>query len=143
MNQIKPYPLWLGHAGDGRDFRPALDAGIQALVDLSREEPPTEPPRELIYCRFPLLEGPGNDEYLLDLTLHTLAGLIRMRIPTLVCSSIGLSRSPAIAAAALALAHHEAPEDCLQRVAEQHRSDVSPGLWSEIIHLLRRQRPAE
>src|SRR5437879_5630448 len=116
MNQIKPYPLWLGHAGDRRDFRPALDAGIQALVELSREEPPADPPRELIYCRFPLLDGAGNDENLLELAINTLAGLIRKRIPTLVCCDMGLSRSPAVAAAALALAaHRETPEDCLQR----------------------------
>jgi protein-tyrosine phosphatase len=137
MNQIKPYPLWLGHAGDSRDFRPILDAGIQALVDLSREGPPFEPPRDLIYCRFPLLDGVGNEEGLLSLAISTLATLIARRIPTLVCSNLGLSRSPAITAAALALAHHEAPEDCLQRVAQEHHSDVSPGLWTEITHLLR------
>jgi protein-tyrosine phosphatase len=139
MNQIKPYPLWLGHAGDGRDFRPVLDAGIQAWIDLSIEEPPTEPPRDLIYCRFPLLDGAGNDEALLQLAIRTLASLINMRIPTLVCSNLGMSRSPAIAAAALALAHHETPEDCLQRVAQEHHIDVSPGLWNEITHLLRRE----
>jgi protein-tyrosine phosphatase len=140
MNQIKPYPLWLGHAGDGRNFRPALDAGIQALVELSREEPPTEPPRELIYCRFPLLDGAGNDENLLNLAINTVAVLVRTRIPTLVCCSVGLSRSPAVAAAALALAHRESPEDCLRRVAMAHHSDVSPGLWTEITHLMRRDR---
>src|SRR5689334_22927997 len=89
MNQIKPYPLWLGHAGDARNFRLALDAGVQALVDLSREEPPSAPPRELIYCRFPLLDGVGNDECLLNLAVSTLAGLIRMHIPTLVCCDLG------------------------------------------------------
>ncbi|HLJ97429.1 MAG TPA: hypothetical protein VKU02_29995 [Gemmataceae bacterium] len=140
MNQIKPYPLWLGHAGDGRDFRPALDAGIQALVELSREEPPADPPRDLIYCRFPLLDGAGNDEHQLELAIQTLAALVRMRIPTLVCCNVGLSRSPAIAAAALAQAHGETPEDCLRRVAMAHHSDVSPGLWSEITHLMRPDR---
>ena len=139
MNQIKPHPVWLGHAGDSRDFRPVLDAGIQALVDLSREEPPCDPPRDLIYCRFPLVDGVGNEEGLLNLTIHTLTTLIKRRIPTLVCSNLGLSRSPAITAAALALAHHETLEDCLQRVAQEHHSDVSPGLWSEITHLLRRE----
>ena len=138
MNQITPYALWVGHVGDSRDFRPILDAGIQALVDLSREVPPTDPPRDLIYCRFPLLDGIGNEEGLLNLTISTLATLIRMRIPTLVCSDLGMSRSPAVAAAALAQAYHETPEDCLQRVAQVHHSDVSPGLWSEITHLLRR-----
>ncbi len=142
MNQIKPYPLWIGHSGDGRDFRPVLDAGIQALVELSREELPADPPRDLIYCRFPLLDGLGNDEGLLDLTINTLAGLVRARIATLVCCDYGLSRSPAIAAAALALVYHESPEDCLQRIAQHHRSDVSPGLWNEITHLLRQGRPA-
>ena len=105
--------------------------------------PIEDDPRDLIYCRFPLLDGAGNDANLLELAINTLAGLIRMRIPTLVCCDMGLSRSPAVAAAALALAaHREAPEDCLQRVTQEHRSDVSPGLWSEITHLLRQDRRA-
>lgn len=138
MKQIKPYPLWLGHAGDGRDFRPVFEAGIQALVDLAREQPAVESPRELIYCRFPLVDGVGNDEALLDLAINTLATLIRTRIPTLVCCDFGLSRAPAVAAAALALAHRESPEDCLQRLAQDHRVDVLPGLWTEITHVLRK-----
>jgi protein-tyrosine phosphatase len=140
MNQIKPYPLWLGHADNGRDVRQVFEAGIQAVVDLAREQPAAKAPRELIYCRFPLVDGIGNDDALLDLAINTLATLIRTRIPTLVCCDFGLSRSPAVAAAALALAHHESPEDCLQRVAQQHRSDVLPGLWSEITHVLRKDR---
>jgi protein-tyrosine phosphatase len=140
MNQIKPYPLWLGHAGDAGDFRSALDLGIQAVVELSREELPAEPPRDLIYCRFPLLDGTGNEEGLLNLAIRTLATLIRMRMPTLVCCHLGLSRAPAVAAAALAMAHDESPETCLQRVVEHHHADVSPGLWTEITHLLRKER---
>ena len=31
MNQVIPYKLWVGHAGDGRDFRRLLDAGIEAV----------------------------------------------------------------------------------------------------------------
>jgi len=142
MNQIKPYPLWIGHAGDSRDLRPALDAGIQALVELSREERPAGPPRDLIYCRFPLLDGVGNDENLLNLAINTLVSLVKMRVPTLLCCDYGLSRAPAVAAAALALVYHESLEDCLRHIAQEHRSDVSPGLWSEITHLIRRPPPA-
>src|SRR5688572_25242166 len=47
MNQILDLPLWLGHAGDGRDYRRLLDAGIQAIVQLAAEEPALSPPREL------------------------------------------------------------------------------------------------
>ncbi len=40
MNQIVPFPLWIGHAGDGRDNRRILSAGIHAIVQLAVEGPP-------------------------------------------------------------------------------------------------------
>lgn len=132
MKQIMPYPLWLGHSGDGREFRQLFDAGIKALVDLAAEEPPSQPPRELIYCRFPLLDGAGNDMTLLSLAVNTVANLLERQLPTLVCCDYGMSRGPALAAVALALVYQETPEDCLQRVVAQHRSDVSPALWDEL-----------
>ncbi len=60
MRQIPPYSLWLGHAGHVRDLRTVLAAGIVALVDLALDEPPASLTRELVYCRFPLVDGPGN-----------------------------------------------------------------------------------
>ena len=57
------------------------------------------------------------------------------KIPTLVCCGAGMSRSPAIVAAALALVERAPFEDCLRRVARHHPSDVSPGLWSEVVKL--------
>jgi len=38
MNQILPYPLWLGHAGEGRDFTKIFDLGVKVLVQLAAEE---------------------------------------------------------------------------------------------------------
>jgi predicted protein tyrosine phosphatase len=58
--------------------------------------------------------------------------LIELRIPTVVACGAGMSRAPTIAAAALALAIHKSPEDCLHDVASQHPADVSPGLWDEV-----------
>jgi hypothetical protein len=43
-----------------------------------------------------------------------------------------MSRAPTIVAAALALALQKSPESCLQDVASQHPTDVSPGLWEEV-----------
>src|SRR5262249_1508200 len=136
MTQIQPHPLWIGHMGEGRDFRKLFDLGIKAVVDLAMEEQPLRPPREFISCRFPLLDGAGNRAELLFLAVSTVATLIKMRISTLLTCSGGMSRSPAIAAAALAMIHHEPPEDCLQPVVEQHASDVSPGFWDEVTRLL-------
>lgn len=136
MNQIVPYPLWIGHAGEARDFRTLFDLGIRAVIDLALEEPPTPTPRELLYGRFPLQDGPSNRGEVLFLAISTLASLLKMHIPTLVVCGGGVSRAPAISAAALALAHHRSPEDCLQLVAEHHAHDISPGLWNEIVAVL-------
>jgi protein-tyrosine phosphatase len=136
MDQILSHSLWLGHAREGRDFRQLFDAGIQALVELALEEPPAPPPRELIYCRFPLQDGVGNSPRMLFLAIRTVAALLRRRVPTLVCCATGMSRAPAVAAAALALLKKQSPEEWLQRVLEHHPGDVSPGLWQEITRVL-------
>jgi protein-tyrosine phosphatase len=136
MNQIAPHRLWIGHAGEARDFRTLFDSGIKAVVELALEEPPSQTPRELIACRFPLLDGAGNDPEVLELALRTVAALVRAQVPTLVCCGGGMSRSPAVAAAGLALARGTPPEECLQRVVAHHPCDVSPGLWNEVTALL-------
>src|SRR5262249_26990530 len=136
MNQIQPHSLWIGHVTDARNFRHLFDLGIKALVELAMEEQPVQPPRELISCRFPLLDGGGNRAELLFLAVSTVSTLLKMRIPTLLCCGVGASRAPAVAAAALAMIHHEPPEECLKRVVEHHPSDVSPGFWDEVTRLL-------
>src|SRR5258708_4351733 len=103
MNQILPYSLWVGHAGESGDFRHLFDVGIKAVVQLAEEEAPTATPRELIACRFPLVDGPGNETDVLVLALQTLATLLQRRVPTLICCGGGISRAPVLAAAALAL----------------------------------------
>jgi hypothetical protein len=136
MNKIDPYSLWVGHAGEGKDYRKLFDAGIRALVQLAVEELPLETPRELISCRFPLLDGTGNRPEALYLAISTVATLLKMHLPTLIFCGAGMSRAPAVAAAALAMVHHQAPALCLEQVVKCHPSDVSPGLWSEVTGLL-------
>lgn len=132
MRQVLPHALWLGHAGDGRDFQAILDLGIKAVVHLAAEEPLLRLPRDLIFCHFPLLDGPANERTLLDLATTTVANFLEKRIPVLVCCGGGMSRSPAIAAAALAMVYQESPDECLKKVAEHHPADVAPGLWNDI-----------
>jgi protein-tyrosine phosphatase len=139
MRQISSYALWLGHAGDGRNPRLLLDSGIQAVVQLALEEEPLRLPREIIVCRFPLLDGGGNDPGLLDLAVTTVANLVEKKIPTLVCCGAGMSRSPAVAAVALAIVYQENADECLKRLAEHHPSDVMPGLWNDLKTVLQTQ----
>lgn len=83
MNQITPYRLWVGHAGDGRAFQAVFDKGIKVIVQLALEEPPLQPPRELVYLRFPLLDGSGNDLNLLRPAINCVAILLKEGSPTL------------------------------------------------------------
>src|SRR5262249_34823264 len=132
MRQIQDYPLWIGHAGDGADFRQVLDAGIRAIVQVAYEEPPLQPPRELIFCRLPLVDGPDNEKANLSLAIATVANLLEKGVPTLVCCGAGMSRSPAVAAAALSMVYQDSPEDCLKQVAGDQPVDVTPGLWTAV-----------
>ena len=129
MRQVSDYPLWIGYAGDGSDFRSVLDSGIRAIVQVAYEEPPLHPPRELLYCRFPLIDGPDNDKTNLALAITAVANLLEKGVPVLVCCGAGMSRSPAIAAAALSMVYQESPEDCLKQIAGDEPMDVAPSLW--------------
>jgi protein-tyrosine phosphatase len=132
MRRIEGHSLWLGHTGDARDSSAILAAGVLVLVDLALNESPPALPRELAYCRFPLLDGPGNPPWLLRTAIETVAGLVRCSTPALVYCSAGLSRSPCIAAGALSLAHGLSADEALVLVARSGPADVSPGLWSEV-----------
>jgi hypothetical protein len=135
VKQIEPYRLWLGHAGDGRDIARIVDTGIHAVVQLAIEEPLLALPRELTYVRLPLDDGPTNLSQHLLLAISTLAMLVRREIPTLVYCSAGASRSPAIAACALAEVESRSPTECLLRIRKCVGTDISPGLWQQLLAL--------
>lgn len=132
MNQVAERLIWIGHAGDGRDWRGMSDRGIRAIVQLAIEERPIQPPREMILYRFPLVDGEGNDPALLRLAIEGVATLIRAKLPALVCCGGGMSRSPAIVAAAISRVVGMDVHESLKAVTASHPSDVSPGLWEEV-----------
>jgi len=132
MRQVLPNHLWFSNASDVRDIRRLHELGVQAVVDLAVEETPIPMPREMVYCRLPLVDGEGNTPRLVCVALDTVALFIRKRVPSVVSCSAGLSRSPAIVAGALALVENETPESCLQRLGTICQLDVSPKLWEAV-----------
>ncbi|MGC1274373.1 MAG: protein phosphatase [Planctomycetaceae bacterium] len=138
MRRIEPTHVWIGHAGDGRDFRALFDRDIRAVVQLALEEPPIVAPRELIVLRFPLVDGEGNEEWLLRLAVDAVSRLISIEIPTLVCCGAGMSRAPAIVATALANVQQSSAAACLASVTARSPADVSPVLWQELTSAMRR-----
>jgi protein-tyrosine phosphatase len=132
MRQIADSSLFIGHAGDLHDVRSLHAAGIAAVLDLAANEPPATLTRDLIYCRLPLVDGAGNPEWLLRAAVVLLASFEREKIPCATCCSGGMSRSPAIAAAALAAARSIPAKVALEQVAAAGPIDVSPGLWRDV-----------
>jgi hypothetical protein len=85
-----------------------------------------------VSCRFPLLDGAGNERGLVRAAVETVAGLVRSRVPTLVVCSAGMSRSPAVCAGALAIATERPAQECLGIVLNGGPADVSAGFWGEV-----------
>ena len=138
MRQIIPDRLWIGNAHDIQDVRGVLSLGIRAVVDLAASEVPVQYPRDIAYCRLPLNDGSENEPAVLRLAIYSAAEFVRGGMPTLVACSAGMSRSPAIVAAALAIVEGQEPDETLQRIAASGPHDVAPALWDEIKRAIRR-----
>lgn len=137
MREVLPGLLWIGNAFDARDLKTVLDCQIQAVIDLAMEEPPVSLARDLIYCRFPLIDGQGNSPAVIEAAIGTAVIFVTAKVPTLISCSGGMSRSPAIAAAVMAKLDGVEPAEAMKRVAATGPHDVAPQFWHEIIEMLR------
>ncbi len=82
------------------------------------------------------MDGAGNDPDTLALAVRTLTTLIQGQVPTLVCCGVGVSRAPAVTAAALSLVQRVSPAQALERLAQQYPCDVNTALWEEVAALM-------
>ena len=64
--------LYVGNALDARDLRSLYDTGIKAVVDLAINETPAQLGRDLIYCRFPINDGDGNSDAMIQIAIQTI-----------------------------------------------------------------------
>ena len=119
-----------------------LRVGIRAIVDLAVDEAPIIAPREIVVLRFPLLDGGSNEAWLVRSSIESVAGLIACRAHALVACSAGMSRSPAVVIAAIALASGEAIESTLCRVSRAGSVDITPSLWGQVCSALTAIRSA-
>ncbi|QDU77001.1 Glyoxalase-like domain protein [Bremerella volcania] len=133
MREIIPGKLWIANARQARDIRSTLAPGVTAVIDLAIEETPITFPRDILYCRFPIVDGTGNPGYLLQACIETVAKLIEAHYPTVIACSAGMSRSPIIAAAAIAQVKGLALEDALLKLTETGPHDVSPALLNAVL----------
>ncbi len=136
MRHILPYPLWIGHIGDAHRPEQLASSGIRALIDLADGEKPNLLFRDIVCCRFPLVDGAGNPDWLLNLAIDAVASLVTAKIPTLVYCGAGMSRSPSIAAAAISRHEGKPLQFGLDRVKTLGSLDISPSLWGDLDSLV-------
>lgn len=132
MRHVEGFSLWLGHVGDAVNPAGIMENGIEAVVDLALNEPPVLLPRDRTYCRFPLIDGSGNPSWLLRAAVETLACFLRSGTPALVYCGAGMSRSPCVAGAAIALVGGHSLDEGLKIAVGSGPADVSPGLWLDV-----------
>lgn len=131
MLEIHPDLLWVGSRGDIREPRLLFKIGVEAVVDIAREEEPLALPRELIVCRFPLVDGEGNDSSMLMQAVQITVDLLVNGRPTLVACSAGRSRSPTIAAFALAAYLRQKPESIVSQLSKETFT-INGQLWRDV-----------
>ena len=132
MREILPGQLWLGNTGDASDYSSIYESGIVAIIDLALENMPPALARSLVYCRFPIIDGGQGSQEVLQTAIETVISLFRKEMPTLVVCGAGMSRSPAVVAAALSIINGENPDDWLRHVVSGHPHDISPQLWKDV-----------
>jgi protein-tyrosine phosphatase len=131
MREVLP-EVWIGNSRDAGDLKQIAALGIQVIVDLAADEPLIPVPRDMAYFRCPLVDGEEADDWKTDLAIQTVGLMLVAGVPLLVACSAGMSRSPAIVAAALALSDEESLESALRRVTASGPCDISPALWAAI-----------
>src|SRR5437870_1435300 len=93
--------------------------------------------RDLVYCRFPLIDGIGNSPWLIRAAVDSVVGFVRANIPTFVYCSMGMSRTPAIAGAAIAKLRDCTLAEGLAVVSQHGPTDVSPSFLTELQTILK------
>ena len=132
MRKIEPYSLWVGSIVDGWNLRELHNTGVRAIVDLASNEAPIKLTRDLTYCRFPIVDGLGNDRTTLRVAIDTLTALVQADVPTLVFCSAGMSRSPLIAAAVVSRMSGQPLVDCVSQITTGHAHDVGAALICDV-----------
>lgn len=132
MRRVHPHQLWIGHSLSTRDAALLRAEGIRALVDVAGNPPPAGLTADFQYQRIPIADGSENSAETLRHAIQLVAALIRDGVPVMVACAAGMSRSPSIAAAGLALATGIHADECLRLVTQDAPSNVSPSLWAAI-----------
>ena len=114
--------LFVGTFNDAESTIRLRDCSVDAIVSLTHDIPCVP---EVPVTRIPMVDGPQNDVQTFEQAVIETLELLDAGDRVLVHCSAGASRSPAVAATALALHNHIGLEAAFEQVAKR-RNAVDP-----------------
>ena len=99
--------------------------GIETVVSLAHSPPDTRFPESVSVKQVPLTDGPQNDRAQFNEAVDVLVSALESGETVLVHCSRGASRSPSVAATALAITQDIGIKEAFEQVAE-HREACDP-----------------
>jgi len=95
--------LFVGTAEDASDASTLRDHDIAVVVSLTHTGPPGDIPADVTLVNVPMMDGPQNSRTAFETAVGDVLSRLDAGEVTLVHCSAGASRSPAVAATALAI----------------------------------------
>jgi protein-tyrosine phosphatase len=109
--------LFVGTVRDAGDKTLMCEYGVEAIVSLTHDGPDDGYPSGQKVVRLPMKDGPQNDQQVFEQAVTHVLSRLRSGDNVLVHCSAGASRSPAVAATALALYNEVGLETGFEQIA--------------------------
>ncbi|MFT4922769.1 MAG: atypical dual specificity phosphatase [Haloarculaceae archaeon] len=114
--------LFVGTIADAGDESALCTYDITAIVALSYDDPEGGYPSKQTIVAVPMVDGPQNDPQTFGAAVQAVRSRLDAGTRILVHCSAGASRSPAVAATALALDGNRDLEEAFQQVLERREA---------------------
>jgi len=118
MDEVRP-DVFVGTAVDAVDESLVSKQDITTILSLTHDTPADGFPTDVAVHNVPLVDGPQNDLRAFRSAVDRLLTQLRANETVLVHCAAGSSRSPAVAATAIALDEEIDLEDAFQRVVDR------------------------
>jgi atypical dual specificity phosphatase len=135
MDEVTPR-LYVGTDDDADDAATLRDGGITTVVSLTHRSP-ERTVADVTVVERPMLDGPQNGRGAFAEAVSAARTALEGGETVLVHCSAGASRSPAVAAATLALHEDRSLEDAFEQVAARRpAADPHPAMIRQAVHVL-------
>jgi atypical dual specificity phosphatase len=114
--------LFVGTAEDAGNQALTGEYDIEVIVSLTHESPDDWFPSDLMVVRLPMKDGPQNDQQIFEQAVNRVLSRLRAGDKILIHCSAGASRSPAVAATALALYNEVGLETAFEQVTNRRNA---------------------